>query len=138
MANGSVTVQIQEGSPASVTWVQGMTVQQALEGVFNQQTAVGQFSYALAYSGTLLGGGYVVTMINSTVDTGGSIGPFFYWVFSVNGTPSATGGVNTTTLNSGDAVVFTFQEFKPSTKSKKSALTVKHDMRAKAPKKAKG
>jgi hypothetical protein len=135
----AVTVQIQGGTPVSVNWTQGMTVQQALEGVFNQQTSLGQFTYALSYAGILLGGGYVVIMINATFDTSVTpVGPYFYWVFSVNGTLSSTGNVSNTTLNSGDAVSFVFQQFKPSSQSNVSALSVKHDLHTKAAKTTKG
>jgi hypothetical protein len=55
-------------------------------------------------------------------------------VFSVNGTPSATGNVTNTTLNSGDAVSFVFQQFtpSPSTVNAVSALSVKHDFHTNA------
>jgi hypothetical protein len=87
-----------------------MTVQQALEGVFNQQTSSNPFSYVLAYAGSALG--YVVTVINGTMDTPliSVSGPFFFWVLSVNGTVSPTVGVNLTSLNAGDAVSFAFQQ----------------------------
>jgi hypothetical protein len=135
----AVTVQVQGGPTVSVNWTQGITVQQALEGVFNQQTSLGQFTYALSYAGILLGGGYVVIMINATFDTSVTpVGPYFYWVFSVNGTLSSTGNVTNTTLNSGDAVSFVFQQFKPSTRNEMSALSAKHDFHTEAAKKSKG
>ena len=131
MAN--VTVQIQGATPVSVGWTQGMTVLQALEGVFNQ--AGGKFAYAVSYAGSAAG--YLVTMINGTVDTPLiSSGPFFFWVFSVNNTPSSTGNVSGTTLNSGDAVSFAFQQFGGSGGAK-SALSGKYNLLTKGPEKKK-
>lgn len=127
MAN--VTVQVQGGTPFTVGWTQGMTVQQAMEAVFNQTASTGLFTYALAYAGSAKG--YVVTMINGTVDTPLlSYGPFFFWLFSVNGNPG-NGNVSGTTLNAGGAVSFVFQQYKGSQASGQSALRAKYGIRAK-------
>jgi hypothetical protein len=112
------------GGPAiTVPWFEGMNAQQALEGAYGQLNNNSQFTYALQYYGSGLG--YLVMMINETYDSfTSSAAPFFYWEFLLNGSP-ATSGIDSTVLNPGDAVCFSFEMYE-ATRHEASTLKAKH------------
>ena len=64
-------------------------------------------------------------MINETYDSFvSSAAPYFYWEFLVNGT-AAQHGIDSTTLNAGDVVEFSFVSYTPGTLAG-SVLASKH------------
>jgi hypothetical protein len=104
-----VTIAIDGGPTIEVAYVAGMTAHAALEAAWNQEHDTATFTYGLQYYGTDLG--YLVFMVNETYDTFLSVSdPFFYWQFSVNGTP-ASQGIDQTVLSDGDVVGFAFTTY---------------------------
>jgi hypothetical protein len=104
-----VTIAIDGGPTIVVAYVTGMTAHAALEAAWNQEHDATTFTYGLQYYGSELG--YLVFMVNETYDTFLSVSePFFYWEFSVNGTP-ASQGIDQTVLSDGDVVGFAFTTF---------------------------
>jgi hypothetical protein len=114
-ANGTVRVQVvDEGggfaSEADVPFVPGMNVQSALEGAYNVQ-APPQFHFFLEYFGSEGGVyfGYLVTQFNATADAGST-----NWMLYVNNVQAPT-GIDTTVLNDGDQVLFTYEQYSAET-----------------------
>ena len=103
----SVGIAITDGPSANVAWTAGMSVKQVLE---EAESYLGEsFIFSLEYYGPTLG--YLVNMINETYDTFKSSGsPFYYWELLVNGVPSST-GVDSTFVEDGDTVTFTFVNY---------------------------
>ena len=109
MASNQVTVAVTGGPSAAIPWQQGMNAQNALEAAWNQINNSAQFTYGLQYYGTVYG--YLLFMINETYDSFlSSADPFYYWEFFVNGAPQNQ-GIDSTTLNPGDTVTFTYSLF---------------------------
>ena len=119
----TIGVSITGGPAANVTWTNGMNAQQALE--LAEDVLQEEFIYSIEYYGAGLG--YLVNMINETYDTfKSSSKPYFYWEFSVNGTPSPT-GIDQTVLSDGDQVSFTFKSF--DTYNASDQISAKHGRR---------
>jgi Domain of unknown function (DUF4430) len=121
----SITVTVEDGpNPITVAFKAGMNAQTAIE--LAQQQKPQDFIYALTYYGANLG--YLVSMINETYDSFlSSAAPFYYWEFLLNGQPSPT-GIDTTQLNDGDAITFSFTVYNASAHAK-TPLAAKHQMR---------
>jgi hypothetical protein len=124
MSEGSTVQIVVSGGPTiDVPWSQGMNVQQALEGAYNQVGQAAQFTFALQFYGQF---GYLVMMINETYDSFiSSAAPYFYWELLVNGAPSQT-GIDSTILNAGDVVTFSFETYSQQ-KHEKSTLKAKYE-----------
>lgn len=128
-STASVQVNVVGGPSTAVTWVSGMTAQQAMEAAFNVFNSSQTFTYALQYYGRKLG--YLVMMINETYDSFiSSAAPFFYWEFLLNGAP-AQQGIDSTLLHPGDTIAFSFEAYDP-LRHLGSTLARKHDFQMNA------
>jgi hypothetical protein len=104
-----VMIEIDGGPTIDVPYTTGMTAHAALEIAYDDQLPNTGFTYGIQYYGSGLG--YLVFMIDETYDTFLSTSnPFFYWEFSVNGTP-ADHGIDQTVLSDGDTVGFAFTTY---------------------------
>jgi len=104
-----VSVTIAGGPSVEVAWQAGMNAQNALELAWNQINNSASFTYGLQYYGSTFG--YLLFMVNETYDSFlSSAAPYYYWEFFVNGV-SQNQGIDTTILNSGDAVSFAFSQY---------------------------
>lgn len=120
----AISISITGGPATSITWANGMNAQNALE--LAEDALKEEFIYSIEYYGSALG--YLVNMINETYDTFKSNSkPYFYWEFSVNGSPSPT-GIDQTMLNDGDEVSFTFKRYDALNVS--NQITAKHNRRS--------
>lgn len=101
MANNTVMITINpEGKTIpNIPWTEGMNVQQAMELAYSIPPGM---NFALQYYGPY---GYMVIMIDGTSDASPN-----YWFLYVNGVLSQT-GIDSTILNSGDVVGFTYEEY---------------------------
>jgi Domain of unknown function (DUF4430) len=105
----TVSIVIHGGPSVSVPWFQGMNAQQALESAYQAIGNGNAFTYALQYYGANFG--YMVVMINETYDSFiSSSAPFFYWHFFLNGS-SANSGIDSTILQPGDTIGFSFDMY---------------------------
>jgi hypothetical protein len=117
-----VTLTITGGPTIRFAWQENMNGQTALEAAYN--TAGGKLTFMLQYYGTKLG--YLVDMINGTFDSFLSAdAPYFFWDFIVNGKSSLT-GIDSTTINDGDVITFTYTMYVAETHAK-TILAKKYD-----------
>ncbi len=108
-----VALQIQGGPNFSLTATTGMTGRTLLEAAYNSllPAPVTTFAYNLEYYGSTLG--YLVSMINGTFDSfNAAQAPYYFWQFSLNGTPSEYGLDNTPIVDE-DEVLFSFVQYVP-------------------------
>jgi Domain of unknown function (DUF4430) len=123
MSNGTISVEIVGGATTTVSWTDGMSVQQALEAAKN---GMPKLTFSLQYFGSELG--YLVEMINGTYESFASAeGPSFYWELFVNGEP-AQYGIDGTILNAGDALRFEYVQYDPDV-HEGTLLAIKHASR---------
>lgn len=121
-----ITITIGDDDPISVEWGANLTVQGALEKVYNQIRDSSKFSFAIEYYGTFQlppDGplGYFVIMLNGTFDTPGQ---GKYWEITYQGQP-ATKGIDYLTLNPGDNVTFLNEAYSEQ-KHATSSVGIKH------------
>jgi|GEM_PF-2748804 len=108
---------------ANVPWSQGMNAQNALEQAYATGTG---YSFSLQYFGVPLG--YEVMSFDGIAaqqgtDTG------FYWEFIYNGNP-ARQGIDSTILNDGDTLLFSYVAFNEAVHSRKRVGAIRSALRA--------
>jgi len=108
---------------ANVPWSQGMNAQNALEQAYATGTG---YSFSLQYFGVPLG--YEVMSFDGIAaqqgtDTG------FYWEFIYNENP-ARQGIDSTILNDGDTLLFSYVAFNEAVHSRKRVGAIRSALRA--------
>jgi hypothetical protein len=88
---------------SNIPWTQGMNVQTAMERAYAIPPGI---TFAIEYFGSTFG--YLVLTIDGTTNTSPD-----YWFLYVNDVLTDT-GIDSTTLNAGDAVSFKYEEYNAS------------------------
>lgn len=107
----TVTLTISDGTVINnVPWTQGMNVQSVLEAAYNLSVnppTPSPLSYWIEYYGTINSVylGYAVTMMDGTSQQGN-----YYWFLYINNV-TATTGIDNTTVNAGDQILFKYEAY---------------------------
>lgn len=105
----TISLAVQGGATINnIPWTNGMNVQQVMEAAYNtfvNPPMLPRLSYWVEYFGASLG--YFVSMLDGTTQMGNK-----YWMLYVNDV-LATGGIDATIVNDGDAVSFKYQAYSP-------------------------
>lgn len=107
----TVTLATSDGTIINnIPWTQGMNVQAVLEAAYNlsiNPPTPSPLLYWIEYYGTSNQTylGYIVTMMDGTSQMGN-----YYWFLYVNNA-SATTGIDNTTVNAGDQILFKYEQY---------------------------
>ncbi|HEY3678960.1 MAG TPA: DUF4430 domain-containing protein [Bradyrhizobium sp.] len=116
--NGSVVRTI-----ANIPWSSGMNAQHALEQAYVTGTG---YSFLLQYFGVPLG--YEVMSFDGIAAQQGTDSGF-YWEFIYNGNP-ARQGIDSTILNDGDTLLFTYLAYSEAAHSRKRVGAIRSALKA--------
>ncbi len=108
---------------ANLPWSSGMNAQNALEQAYATGTG---YSFSLQYFGVPLG--YEVMSFDGIAAQQGS-DTGFYWEFIYNGNP-ARQGIDSTLLNDGDTLLFSYVAFSEAVHSRKRVGAIRSALRA--------